>query len=73
MYPDTPLGGELYLRAVHRLLREGAAEWNLDEGWQRYLRDRVRSYDPAGDPMRTAGAAVAAASLAPRSRWRPRR
>ena len=66
VYPDIASGGELLPSARYiDLLREGAAEWNLDEGWQRYLRDRVRSYDPAGDPMRTAGAAVAAASLAP--------
>ena len=55
VYPDIASGGELLPSARYiDLLREGAAEWNLDEGWQRYLRDRVRSLDPAGDPMRTA-------------------
>ena len=72
VYPDIASGGELLPSARYiDLLREGAAEWNLDEGWQRYLRDRVRSYDPAGirceQPARRWRRPVSR-----RSRWRPR-
>jgi hypothetical protein len=43
-------------------LTEGAEEWNLDAGWRRYLRERVRAYAPEGKEL---AGAIAAASLAP--------
>ena len=44
------------------MLTEGAEEWNLDAGWRRYLRERVRAYAPEGKEL---AGAIAAASLAP--------
>lgn len=63
VYPATDLGTELLPSARYLgLLTEGAEEWNLDLGWRRYLRERVRAYAPEGKEL---AGAIAAASLAP--------
>ena len=64
VYPETDLGlpGLLPSARYLGLLTEGAEEWNLDAGWRRYLRERVRAYAPEGKEL---AGAIAAASLAP--------
>lgn len=63
VYPETDLGTELLPSARYLgLLTEGAEEWNLDAGWRRYLRERVRAYAPEGKEL---AGAIAAASLTP--------
>jgi len=64
VYPETDLGLPSLLPSARYLglLTEGAEEWNLDAGWRRYLRERVRAYAPEGKEL---AGAIAAASLAP--------
>jgi hypothetical protein len=74
-YPSLDLGAagtmpELLPSARYLgIIRAGAEEWSLDEGWRAWLRERVRAYDdPANGPpppQRAVGAVVASASLAP--------
>ena len=79
-YPSLDLGAagtmpELLPSARYLgIIRAGAEEWSLDEGWRAWLRERVRAYDDSANgpppPQRAVGAVVASASLAPLCRAR---
>ena len=65
VYPDVDVGSELLPSERYLgLLREGAVEWNLDEGWRRYQNETLAPYDPSAG-SRAMGGAVAAASFVP--------
>ena len=64
-YPDVDVGTKLWpSKRYLGLLREGAEEWNLDEGWRRYLNEVVKPFEPATNPAAPLVAAVSVPTLA---------
>ena len=78
-YPSLDLGAagtmpELLPSARYLgIIRAGAEEWSLDEGWRAWLRERVRAYDdPANGPPPPQRARSAPSSRRRASRRSPR-